>query len=252
MYSGYTGSRRGELEPSRAGRRLEPFELRPRRLGVDVVDRHRRHAAPVVDARIQQSREVVVGEVRRRLDVHLRPEHEPRDGGRPQQVVERRLRRVRPSSCWASPGSSGRSPPGCARSARGARGSRAARRSAPSRVSPMPMRIPVVNGMRSSPASRSVSSRTAGRLSGEPKCGPPRSDSRSDAVSSMIPCEAVTSRSAASSSRVITPGFACGSSPVSSSTSRHMRRGIRSSSRSQAQPAPPARRGSGARACRRA
>ncbi len=45
----------------------------------------------------------------------------------------------------------------------------------------MPIRIPVVKGMRSSPASRIVSSRTAGRLSGEPKCGPPRSESRSDA-----------------------------------------------------------------------
>ncbi len=87
-----------------------------------------------------------------------------------------------------------------------------------SRVSPMPMRIPVVKGMRSSPARRIVSSRTAGRLSGEPKCGPPRSERRSDAVSSMIPCDAVTSRSAASSSRVITPGLACGSRPVSSST----------------------------------
>ena len=35
-----------------------------------------------------------------------------------------------------------------------------------SRVSPMPMRIPVVKGMRSSPASRIVSSRTAGPLVG--------------------------------------------------------------------------------------
>ena len=35
----------------------------------------------------------------------------------------------------------------------------------------------------------------------------------------MIPIEAETGRSATSSSRLITPGFRCGSRPVSSSTS---------------------------------
>ena len=68
------------------------------------------------------------------------------------------------------------------------------------RVSPMPIRMPVVNGTRASPASRIVSSRAAGTLSGEPKCGPPRSHSRSDALSSMMPCETDTLRSAAMSS----------------------------------------------------
>ncbi len=80
-----------------------------------------------------------------------------------------------------------------------------------------------MNGIRSSPASAIVSSRRAGTLSGEPKCGPPRSDSRSDDVSSMIPCDTETPRSSASSSRVMTPGFACGRSPVSARTSSHMR-----------------------------
>ncbi len=42
-----------------------------------------------------------------------------------------------------------------------------------SRVSPMPMRIPLVNGIASSPASRIVSSRRAGSLSGDAQCGPP-------------------------------------------------------------------------------
>ena len=42
-----------------------------------------------------------------------------------------------------------------------------------SRVSPIPMRIPLVNGIRSSPASRIVSRRRAGILSGEAQCGPP-------------------------------------------------------------------------------
>ena len=61
-----------------------------------------------------------------------------------------------------------------------------------SRVSPMPIRIPVVNGTRASPARRSVSSRAAGSLSGEPKCGPPRADSRSEVVSSISPIDAAT------------------------------------------------------------
>ena len=42
------------------------------------------------------------------------------------------------------------------------------------RVSPIPIRMPVVNGTRISPARRIVSRRRAGSLSGEPKCGPPR------------------------------------------------------------------------------
>ena len=44
-----------------------------------------------------------------------------------------------------------------------------------SRVSPIPIRIPLVKGIRSSPASSIVSSRRAGSLSGEAQCGPPRS-----------------------------------------------------------------------------
>ena len=86
----------------------------------------------------------------------------------------------------------------------------------------MPIRMPVVNGTLSSPASRIVSSRTAGCLSGEPKCTPPFSHSRSLVDSSMMPWLAVTSRSAAISSRVITPGLACGSRPVSRSTRPHI------------------------------
>ncbi len=92
-----------------------------------------------------------------------------------------------------------------------------------SRVSPIPMRIPLVNGIASSPASRIVSRRRAGTLSGEAQCGPPFSPSRSAVVSSMIPIDALTGLSAASSSRAITPGFRCGSSPVSSRTRRAQR-----------------------------
>ena len=42
------------------------------------------------------------------------------------------------------------------------------------RDSPMPTRIPVVNGIASSPAASMVASRTAASLSGERQCGPPR------------------------------------------------------------------------------
>ena len=92
-----------------------------------------------------------------------------------------------------------------------------------SRVSPIPMRIPLVNGIASSPARRIVSRRRAGSLSGEAQCGPPFSPSRSAVVSSMIPIEAETGRSISSSARVMTPGLRCGNSPVSSSTSRAQR-----------------------------
>ncbi len=89
------------------------------------------------------------------------------------------------------------------------------------RVSPIPIRIPVVNGTRASPASRSVSSRAAGSLSGEPKCGPPRRESRSAVVSSIIPIEAATGRRAPRSRAASsTPGLRCGRSAVSSSTAR--------------------------------
>ena len=64
-------------------------------------------------------------------------------------------------------------------------------------VSPMPTRIPLVNGIRSSPAARIVSSRRSGCLVGDPWC-----TTRSGFTDSSIsPCEAVTSRSRASSSR---------------------------------------------------
>ena len=113
-------------------------------------------------------------QIGRRLDVHVRAEQ--RTGGRdgPGMLLERRLRMRRASSCRAWRGSSGRSPPGLAVALVHSRiASSASMRSA--RVSPMPIRIPVVNGTRARPRPRRVSSRTAGALSGDPKCGPPRS-----------------------------------------------------------------------------
>ena len=81
--------------------------------------------------------------------------------------------------------------------------------------SPMPTRIPLVNGIRSSPAARIVASRRSGCLVGEPWWA-----TRSGLTDSSIsPWEAVTSRSRASSSRLSTPRLVCGSSPRSSARS---------------------------------
>ena len=57
---------------------------------------------------------------------------------------------------------------------------------------PIPTRIPVVNGIARRPASSIVRRRTDGTLSGDPKCGPPFSDSRAEDVSSISPIEAAT------------------------------------------------------------
>ncbi len=89
------------------------------------------------------------------------------------------------------------------------------------RVSPMPTRMPVVKGIWSSPAASRVASRRAGSLVSQWKCGPPRSSRRSESDSSIMPWLAVTGRSLASSSDDSAPALACGSSPVSATTSRH-------------------------------
>ena len=62
-----------------------------------------------------------------------------------------------------------------------------------SSVSPMPTRMPLVKGIRSSPAASIVSSRAAGCFVGEPACTV--SIRRSDTDSSIRPIEAFTSRS---------------------------------------------------------
>jgi hypothetical protein len=93
------------------------------------------------------------------------------------------------------------------------------------RVSPMPMRIPVVNGTPHRPASSRTRSRTAGSLSGLPKCGPPFSvNSRAAVVSSIIPIDGATGLSRWKSAHRSTPGLRCGSRPVSSRTRMAMAR----------------------------
>ena len=87
-----------------------------------------------------------------------------------------------------------------------------------SRVSPIPTRIPVVNGMASSPAASRVASRRSGALSGAPRW----QSSSATRDSSIIPWEGDTVRSDLSSSNDSAPALAWGSSPVSSRTSRAM------------------------------
>ncbi len=86
------------------------------------------------------------------------------------------------------------------------------------RVSPMPTRMPVVNGMASSPADSRVATRRSGVLSGEPRWA--SRSALSDSI--IIPCEGDTWRRAASSSVNNAPALAWGSSPTSSTTSRAM------------------------------
>ena len=87
-------------------------------------------------------------------------------------------------------------------------GSRTATRPARPSVSPMPTRMPVVNGIVQRPASSSTRSRTAGSLSGraEVRAAGRRSNSRREVVSSIIPIDGATGLSRCSSSHDITPG----------------------------------------------
>ena len=82
------GKPRRELQAARARRLAEGLELGPRRLRVDVVDRDGRHPTPVVDPRVEQARELGVGEVRRRLQMTVGAEQDARGGDRPEVLVE--------------------------------------------------------------------------------------------------------------------------------------------------------------------
>ena len=77
----------------------------------------------------------------------------------------------------------------------------------------MPTRIPEVNGIFSSPAASMVAMRAAGCLVGLPAWTV--SINRSEVLSSIRPCDAVTSRSRARSRLSNTPMLVCGSMPRS-------------------------------------
>ena len=129
-------------------------------------------------------------------------------------------RRSRPAPARSSSGgarSSAGSPPGCGRTRR-ALGQRLQRGDALLGGLADATRMPLVNGICSSPAARIVSRRRAGCLVGEPACTV--CIKRSDTDSSISPCEAVTSRRRPRSSRESTPRFVCGSSPRSSARSQ--------------------------------
>ena len=68
--------------------------MRPGRFRVDEIRRHRRHAAPVVDARRHDGPERAGREVGRRLDRGRRPEDQPRGGDGPQQFLRAGLWRM--------------------------------------------------------------------------------------------------------------------------------------------------------------
>ena len=91
-----------------------------------------------------------------------------------------------------------------------------------SSVSPMPIRMPVVNAIARFPASSIVRNRNEGTLSGAFACGKPSRISRKLTFSSINPTLAFDSFSLSSTAPSITPGFACGSSPVRSSTNSHI------------------------------
>ena len=129
----------------------------------------------------------------------------------------RRSRRALPRSSAGGGRSSAGSPPGCGRAARARPRAPRATATRSCSVSPIPTRIPLVNGILSSPAASIVSRRRAGCFVGEPACTV--CISRSDTDSSISPCEAVTSRSRARSSRESTPRLVCGNRPRSSARS---------------------------------
>ena len=148
--------------------RASASSSRPRRLGVYVVHRHRRHAAPIVDAGADQvvlvarrrdwaapGRASSAGRISRAAAmVHSRSSRSgssrvrPLRGGLGAEILHDHFLDVAVARC--------RSRDRISASSRSAR------------VSPMPIKMPVVNGTGSSPARRNVSNRAAGCLSGEP------------------------------------------------------------------------------------
>ena len=65
--------------------------MRPRCFRIDVIRRHRRHAAPIVNAGRNQLRQAVGPQVGRGLDVHAAAEQQARHRNGPHLLLERRL-----------------------------------------------------------------------------------------------------------------------------------------------------------------
>ncbi len=87
--AGIGGIDRQTVDQQLAHRRARTRQLidgRPRRFGIHMVGRHRRDAAPVVQASADQARIDAGRQVGRRLDVHVGPEDQPRLGDGPKKV----------------------------------------------------------------------------------------------------------------------------------------------------------------------
>ena len=205
---------RCERLAGRLGGLLQLQQVRPRRLRVHVVPGVTGDTPPQSSMPASTRRASAPG---RRFGGGLDAGFPAPGGSRaaamvPQVVLQRRLGR-RPPSAW----------PGLARKfctnhfldvARGGRpdrGWRAATRCARAGSSPIPMRIPVVNGTASSPACLQGREPYRGVLVRRAvNAAPSFPHNRRDVDSSMIPADTETSRSRASSSRRITPGVGRG------------------------------------------
>ena len=70
------------------------LKVRPRRLGINEVRRYGRHTTPIVDSRRYDSVENTRTQIRRRLNIHFRPEYQPSYRNRPKEFVQIRFRRI--------------------------------------------------------------------------------------------------------------------------------------------------------------
>src|SRR5262249_22175273 len=91
---GIDGEALAKVEALALGGATEIGDERPGPLGIDVIEGQGRDAAPVVEPRSQEPRIDVGREIRRRLDIDLRPEDEPRHRQRSHEILERGLRRL--------------------------------------------------------------------------------------------------------------------------------------------------------------
>src|SRR5438552_18886495 len=77
---GIEGEAFAQTETAGLGFGSQVGDLRPGSFGIDEIPGNGRNPAPVVDACFKQTREIVVAQVRRGLDVHVHPENQTGDG----------------------------------------------------------------------------------------------------------------------------------------------------------------------------
>ncbi len=83
---GIHGEARRQHHATGLGDLAQAVQLGPRTLGVHVIGRDRRDAAPVVDARVEECAEIVA-QIRRGLQVDLGRQHDAGRGDGPQELV---------------------------------------------------------------------------------------------------------------------------------------------------------------------